>query len=389
MRTCSPIELVLLAPLLACADEEPTEPLCPLPASPHPKVVQLEGNGTAVMALRSDGSVLCWGYDEWGSCGPSVYPMYSPPAVSRSLACLSQMSLTEGDSAGLQGLGDAVVWSGSLTEYARPFPLSDHLAGLGSVTRVVAGGGIVLTIHERGEVYASGEWQLEDAPSRDVVGLRLPFGGPVKDVAAEGGICGLLESGVVECLGRNFEGMFGVGEVEWVESPITVPLPGEAVAIALRSGVMCVALAGAGTWCSGAAFTGALGREPVGVDDRSVEPTEVQGVPAFNRLKTDGKTVCGLSGTELWCWGEAAGGKLVDPETGLLPESGRLPPMAIPGATDVVDFALADYVLCVLKSDDSVWCRGLSEGEEHCEEFPYWGKVQTEPCPEPIGGSAP
>lgn len=87
----------------------------------------------------------------------------------------------------------------------------------------------------------------------------------------------------------------------------------------------------------------------------------------------DAFNVCAQSGGDQWCWGENSFGCIAEGDSGL-------PPALVEPYHDIVDFAASASHLCVIRADDSIWCRGWGPSLGGCADDWDWGEVSFEYC---------
>ena len=150
------------------------------------KATGLSVGDSFACAVRSDGSVRCWGDNGWGQLGPGA------------------------------GLAD------SATPVAVP--------GLKGVKAVAAGLGHACALKEDGTVACWGDNQVGQAGAADTTGVApvgiVPGLDNVKAISAGGATsCALLEDGHVKCWGDNVRGRLGIGtKAVFSAAPVTVPV---------------------------------------------------------------------------------------------------------------------------------------------------------------------
>ena len=362
---------LLMAALVACQTEAPTElpwevRACDLPrADPH--VVQLEGGAFVTLALRSDGTVYCWGSNIEGACGGGE--IYFP--IETGVVCASSLQ-SAGETVNLT-YGDSVtVWGNTML---RDVPKTYRLDAFPRPTppiKQAAGGLVVALLAEDGSVWLWGE--LDGREYRRFQRYE-GFGFPVKRLAVNGPVCALDEEGSAYCTGFDPDGATGLtvpGQRE-IGPPKRVPIAEPIRDFVLGSGAACALTESGRVLCAGDNL-GILGQTPQMLSERrSFE--EVPGLPPVDRLKVDnmGWNACASNGSEVYCWGQNVW-KQIDPERF---GGGEVPRLVEP-FDDIIDYAPGP-ALCVLRADRTIWCRGDTSS---CDPpgLGEWQEVKFEYC---------
>jgi hypothetical protein len=130
-------------------------------------VVQVAADGTYGLALRSDGSVWAWGFNERGELGDGTNTQRFTPVQVRSLTgVITQVAAGGRFSLALRS--DSTVWAWGRNDHGQlgRGTVSDHeatparVAVLNHVTKISAGGDFGLALRSDGIVFAWGANQV-------------------------------------------------------------------------------------------------------------------------------------------------------------------------------------------------------------------------------------
>lgn len=287
-----------------------------------------DGNGFA-LALKADGTVWGWGYNELGQLGDGTTTRErSRPVQTVGLTGVTAIATRSFFSMALKADGSVWTWGygggiGSSTSVIRTTPV--QLTGIANVTKLAVGGGHALMLKSDKTVWAVGgnsRGQLGDGTTTD-----QPFPVPVNGLTnvaaiAAGGdefSMALKEDGTVWAWGINFNGQLGPGGGSTNFDPHPNPLqvtglPAGMANIAAGQD-FCLGLAGDGTvwgWGNDGNFQTGQG---TGVGNN---PTPKQ-IPNFNGVAAlsggqNHSVALKLDGS-VWTWGGNSEGQLGDGTT--------------------------------------------------------------------------
>ena len=319
--------------------------------SPDPRIVLRADSGLPLLdarkvavgdghscALRVDGTVYCWGYNEHGSvgvAGEAVQPLAVRVVDADGVPMQGAVQLFAGSehNCALRGDGSAACWG---------FNWAGQLGNGGTGVAFVP----------------------QPVDVSDAIGfLDLALG---TDHA-----CGLSVLGAVYCWGYHASGQLGVGG----SGPLVRPLPelvpiGQAVAVGAGGAHSCAVLADGTARCWGNNDTGQLGAGPAAL--QSPDPLVVKGAADLVAIDAGVGHTCALTaGGAMHCWGANGGGQLGDGTT-----SPHFEPVAV---TLLAGFS---YVTQASRQD-AHGCARLSDGTLRC-----WGANPAGQCGAPASGGA-
>jgi alpha-tubulin suppressor-like RCC1 family protein len=195
-------------------------------------VTQLSAQGSSTCALRSGGSIWCWGYNASGQLGDGSTTTRRAPVEIKGPINALDVALGGGHACAVDGYGSVWCWGrgsmGQLGDGSLDGPGSLKAQPVGAlsvkVKRVTAGWYFSCALDETGTVWCWGDnsgyqlgaggWSGARATPAAISGVTL------ESVAAGWShVCGRLGNGEVRCWGTAFHGQLGDG----VKSETWVP----------------------------------------------------------------------------------------------------------------------------------------------------------------------
>lgn len=269
------------------------------------------GNGHTC-ALLSDGTVKCWGGDQFGQLGDSLAQDSTTPTA-------------------VPGVTGATVIA----------------AGLWHTCALLAGGSVECWGADpfTEEALFSGQDAGAFVPTKPayVPGLRgavLVGSGPTADQN-----CAIASTGSVQCWGANVTGQLGDGTTISTLTPTTVPDLSGAVRIAGAEANTCAVLSDGTVRCWGANHDGQLGN---GTLDASVTPVAVSGITDAVNVSLGWYSACALRlGGTVQCWGQNLNG----------PQP-LLTPTTVVGLASAAAIGGGPNHFCAVLTDRTVACWG-------------------------------
>ncbi len=343
-------------------------------------VVEIGAGQNHSVALKSDGSVWCWGTGGGSQLGNnatanSSYPVQVKTGTSTFLGGIVAISVGDNHTLALDGDGYVWAWGtnsssqiGDGTTAAKKIAVQvlDSVGGISGVAEIAAGGSHSLFVKTNGEVWAAGlnsSSQLGDntntaPPSKKAIQVLQAVGVPLTDVqyAAAGTSHSLAikTNGTVVAWGLNSNGQLGINST--TTSKMAVVVSGLTDVIDLvGGGAHSMAMKSDGSiWSFGFNYTGALGD---GTSTRRLTPVRAGGttlglrMAAKNNLsvveKTDGTIVS---------FGENVSGVFGNGTLGYAMTMAQ-----VPSLTGITQVAAGGNQTMTLKSDGAVWTFGDNE----------------------------
>lgn len=290
-------------------------------------------------ALKTDGSVRCWGRNNQGQLGDgSLLDRAQPVTVGGLGGAVVALALGEEHSCALLASGQVRCWGrndagqlgdGGTAGRTTPAPIAQPA---GSAT-VLAAGAFHTCAVVAGSTYCWGRndgGQLGDGSTANrstptpVSGLAA---GAVALAAGRSHSCALAANGGVSCWGSNAEGQLGDGSFNARRTPVAVAGLGSGVRrIAASLNHSCAIAGNGGVLCWGDNFFGQLGD---GSDSDRNQPVAVRGAASGqSELAAGYRHACAGSTDRLLarCWGNNFSGQLGNGEF-----SNRLLPRPVTG----------------------------------------------------------
>ena len=279
-------------------------------------------------ALLDDGSVSCWGRNNYGQLGDGTTTQRTAPTQTSSLGTAAVAI-----AAGIEHTC-AILDDGTVSCWGRNY---DSQLGIASCE----------------DLYDPYQYQAVCTATTSLGTDRTAVAiGP-----GNGHTCALLDDGSVSCWGRNYDGELGDGTNTNTRTPTqTSSLGGTAVAIAVGFHHTCALLNDGTVRCWGWNYNGQLGDGTTGTTARKKSPTQTLSLGRTAVAIAAGieHTCALLDDGSVSCWGRNNYGQLGDGTT-----TQRTAPTQTSslGGTAVVITA-AVYHTCALLDDGSVSCWG-------------------------------
>lgn len=329
-------------------------------------------------ALRSDGTVACWGANSQGELGDGSTVESSSPVDVAGLSGVIDIASTSAHSCAVLRDGTVRCWGRNnedqLGDAGAAFPFSTTpvtVAGLTGITAVATASKSTCAVHEGGQVYCWGVndyGQLGDGTFVDHAAPALVTG--VVDavaIASSGShYCATRANGNVRCWGRGFEGQLGNGASgEGSDSNVPVTVKQNAfqsltgvTAIAGGNASSCAVRADGVVYCWGSDLHG-LGNGAAGLSQVYAKP--VSGITSALDVAMGSSAQCVLLATgTVRCFGTNQYGELGDWSAPL--GTDQYTSRAVGGMFSPLSGALA------LDSGDDHSCAMLANGTVKC-----WG----------------
>ena len=258
-------------------------------------------------ALTSEGTVMCWGDNEYGQLGDGTRTNRSAPVAVSGLSHVTALTAGVYHTCALTDMGKVQCWGDN----------EQGQLGLGDAAPVSSTTALTVS-----------------APLSNVVGLA-------------GGMdhtCAMLSTGGAMCWGNNDDGQLGNGTMAGSSIPVPVGGLSNTAAIAAGEQSSCAVLNTGKVMCWGAALgISSLPRQIDGVSNAA----EISIESAFLCVRTIGGTV--------ECWGHNEFGQLGDGTT-----TNRDTPVTVSGISDATEIAAGRYSACALTAAHGAKCWGYN-----------------------------
>ncbi len=330
-------------------------------------LVALEAGKKSSLALTSRGRVACWGDASYGECGPEPLQAYVVnPVWIPGIDCVKQVD-TNLIGFALDDEGSVFAWG---TEFQGELGDGPGVqSSFASVVRVHLAEAADDVVSERqggkahvrdetmlwGLVWNEGTWHepsvWELAPGAQV----FRSGGAIFELDVSGGSRGR---------GGNTRGELGDGTLEQRSHFVSLATNARFASLQLGTTCTCGITLGGDVYCWGDSRKGQLG---IGVLPPLTAPIEERAVPVPTKLEALADIVmmdlaeaggCALDGAgDVYCWGENRYKRFV---SDLEDVDAVVSPTRIADLSPARTVALGDDHVCVLRLDDTVWCRGAA-----------------------------
>ncbi|MFK7990078.1 MAG: MopE-related protein [Sandaracinaceae bacterium] len=321
--------------------------------------VSIAATGTYTCAVRSDGTVSCWGTLTVGDFTTGFQIQDATPMPVSGLSDVQQVTMHGNHLCARSGDGTVRCWGeGEANQLGDGLGTSSEtpvlVSGLSDATFIAAGGGHTCALRATGDVVcwgANGEGQLGDGTDSGSVYFPVPVGGVSNAIAvfaSRGGFCVRRTAGGIECWGN---GPLGDGTSDDSVSPVAVTGSTTGVDVAAVSGTTCMRNSGGTVECWG---SGPLGSATASSD----APLAVSGISDATVLG-DGAEAnhnCAFGAAGLRCWGDNTYGQLA---TGDMVDSDTPVPSAYT-FSEAFDIGISLAHTCVAHSGGVVSCLGFN-----------------------------
>ncbi|HEY0251165.1 MAG TPA: hypothetical protein VGC41_06540, partial [Kofleriaceae bacterium] len=275
-------------------------------------VIEIGSQDQTVCAVKTDGTVWCWGENYFGELGTGTPSNPNPtPAAIPTITGALHVGLME-------QAGCAVTATGTMCW--------GH--------------------NQHGELGTGNNPDEIRAPTATQVPATL--------VALQGGdthICGHDAAGIAWCWGNGNDGRL-FDEQDRIE-PVPQRTELAAVtAVATGYAFSCALLADKGIACAGYNARGQLGD---GMRTTQQAPVATAGLTGVTQVYAGGPHTCALVGSTVQCWGANYNGQLGDGTN-----TPRGTPAPVPGLTDIAQVSTGEQTTCALTTAGAVWCWGAN-----------------------------
>lgn len=328
--------------------------------------VAVGAGGLFSCALDDMGQVFCWGNNSAGQLGDGTNSDSRTAVSVRDLAGVKQLSVGADHACALKGDGSVACWGanedgqlGDGTMTARSTPIA--VSGLAGVREVVAGDDLTCAALMDGSAQCwgennDGELGVGDTDAHPVPTPVLTVSGVEHVAVGDDFSCFLNGDGFVRCSGLNDQGQLGDGTMSSSSSPVGTLIPLASVAIDAGAQHACVLDTLDHTWCWGN-----------GGDGRLLDASSQRRLIAVRGVVED---VAALSaGNEHTCVLDHAGaircagfnrrGQLGDARPVTVGE-----PVAVNGVEDAVAIVAGARHTCAAQADGKVLCWGENDNGE-------------------------
>jgi alpha-tubulin suppressor-like RCC1 family protein len=312
-----------------------------------------------------DGSVRCWGDNQYGQLGDGTTTARARPVTVPGIRDAAAIVAGEGHTCALLGDGTVRCW-GRNADGQLGVSVIDRsytpvtVQNLPAADTLVAGNAHTCVILRDDRTVRcwglNDEGQLGDnaTKNQDTPVLVRGLTGAIGLAAGERHTCARLMAGGAQCWGINSDGELGDGtRTSRLVAGTPVVGLGAIDAIVAANHHTCVRLMDQTVRCWGENGDGQLG------DGSAIErpmPVAVQGVAMAIAVRAGATHTCALLDEQtVRCWGRAAEGQL-----GEVRVASKGATLRSPGLTNVEEIAAGGLHSCARLNDGSVWCWGAN-----------------------------
>lgn len=338
-----------------------------------PVLTQVSSGALHSCAILDDGSVSCWGENSNGQLGDGTRTDHHQPekAIMPLGRTVSEISSGSYHSCALMDDGSVRCWGsnefgqlGDGTTLERLTAVSADLSG-GVALSISAGESHTCAVMEDTSLMCWGDnsnGQLGDGSrSERHTPISVPLGDAGVHEVSSGSYhtCAIMADRSLRCWGDNWHGQLGDGSFSDKLSPVDIEIPSNSSAVTVDSGAFhsCVGMNDGSMYCWGYNSYGQLGNGgttragipmPVPLDSTQ-SPTDIQ-VGLFHS--------CALFDSgEMSCWGDNAYGQIGD---GTPISGGWHLPKTLVLDHEVLSISVGHRHSCAILTDASLQCWGIN-----------------------------
>lgn len=334
---------------------------------------QVDVNAKHTCAIVSNGTVRCWGANDYGQSYLPAKKNYLVPTDLGFAYTAKSVAAGWGHSCTLLHDGEVLCWgsnfNGSLgcMESSLDYPqLCKAFPADSGVRSIEAGNEQTCALRDTGRIYCWGrgdQGQIGDGGSGDTGHRFTPtlVYGITNAASVAGGLwhtCAVLSDGAVKCWGRNDQGCLGnFGADAIYPKPVAVNgidgTLGRAKAVDPSVASTCILMDDGSIRCAGSNSNGQLG---AGGSSSSNCPVPVQAPTKFSALANGAFFVCGVvSPKSVKCWGRGDQGALGN---GDFVDSPTPVDVLLPEGVEVASIVAKLHHVCIIDTKGRIWCWG-------------------------------
>ena len=308
-------------------------------------------------ARKTDGSLWCWGWNAAGQLGDgTLVDSYTPVEVTALGHAVSSVSAGSQATCALKTDGTLWCWG---WEYGGPTPT--QVASLGAnVDEVSAGGGHTCARTGDGALWCWGQnndGQLGDGNTRyrDAPVQVTAAVGFLHVAAGDGFTCAVQVGAKLSCWGENELGQLGLGSPSIQVAPLAVASLGtDGAQLTSGLGSFCARKTNGSAWCWGDNLAGQPDDGPTGYRPSPVEVVALDHSVAQVAGGSGGATCTVTTDGGVWCWGSISNA------------SGNFDALPVPFQvvglpTNLVEVAVGWGHACARAVDGTLWCWGRND----------------------------
>ncbi len=340
-----------------------------------PILTQISSGSHHTCAILDDGSMKCWGENTNGQLGDGTRSGHATPGTVLLPLGKSAVSISAGSyhTCAILDDGSLRCWGsnefgqlGDGTSIERTSPVSIDLGSGRTASSVSAGESHTCAVLDDSSVMCWGEnsnGQIGDGTSTNSLSpVSVGLGDGNTAISMSSGsyhTCAITDDRTVKCWGNNWHGQLGDGSTGNRISPTEIDLPVNSSAVTLSSGSFhtCVGLNDGSMFCWGYNAYGQLGN---GNNSNSLAPSTVGLIESESATQVSMGMFhsCALfdSGS-VSCWGGNSEGQLGSGDLldSLIPQS-----VALPAGMSALSISIGQRHSCAILDDATLYCWGYN-----------------------------
>jgi prepilin-type N-terminal cleavage/methylation domain-containing protein len=327
---------------------------------------QISAGGSHSCAVLTDGTAMCWGYNNYGQLGDgTTTDRFTPVDVSGLTSGVASISAGDYHSCALLNDGTVKCWGGnnygqlgdgSTTNRSTPVDVSGLTSGVASIS---AGSEHTCAVTTTGGAKCWGRnnyGRLGDGTTTnrstpvDVSGLTS---GVASISAGVQHTCAVTATGGAKCWGWNGSGRLGDGTTTSSNTPVTVSGLSGATGISAGGSHSCAVLSDGTAECWGNNGGGQLGDGDNTYTNRST-PVTVSGLSGATGITSGSEHTCAVLADGIAkCWGWNGSGRLGDGTT-----TSSNTPVTVSGVSGATGIDAGGSHSCAVLTDGTAMCWG-------------------------------
>ena len=281
--------------------------------------------GRHACALAADQTVWCWGKNSSGQLGNGSVQNQSRAAKVTGLSGVGAIDAGNDHTCAITADGKLWCWGDNRAgQLGRP--AGGHQAkpvrveGLQGVQSVSLGGFHTCAVTNAGAVWCwgkndVGQLGVGDTKPRAEPAQVSALGGVARISAGGAHTCALVRDGGLWCWGNNASGQIGDGTSRLRFAPVKVPNLASVVHVSAGGGYLgghtCAVLQNGSAWCWGNNLSGQLGHSQPA--DTHQRPTRIERAGIVASIEASGRHTCAIDRSgRVHCWGRNTDGQVGD-----------------------------------------------------------------------------